>query len=987
MRRKNLFKIFLENGLQYTKRYKSIIDNIGEYSKGNVSFDKDTYFELDPTASIIVNGNLRFNDYKIKNSHTSTYLKMYKNSKLTLSGDWSFYYGADICLFEGAKLSIGSGYANYGAQFRIYDNLTIGNNVMIAHNVVIMDSDFHKICDKNEKKLNKPAPITIGNNVWIGREATILKGVNIGDGAVVAAHSVVTHDVPANSVVAGAPAKIIKRDIKLVPDESDELGKNCNGCMACYNVCPTGAISQIDDEYGFKYPLIDFDKCTNCGLCKKVCPEINRNYPDNYRKPNVYACWNKDEDIRLNSTSGGLFSQFAKFVIKNNGFVAGAIYDADFSVKHFVTDKIVDIERLRQSKYVQSNIGNVFSQIKQRLQNGEQGLFVGTPCQCAALRNFLGDKTDKIFIIDFICAGVNAPFIYKKYLTELEEEYNSKIKQVWFKNKTYGWNNFATKIIFENGKEYIKHFSNDLFMQGFMAGTSYYLRESCYSCSYKTIPRGSDVTLADFWGVDKNCDNEKGTSFVMINSRKGQELFENIKNDIFYYKKNLEQAYNNNLALLIDACKPSVYREFRADAKKLTLDELAKKYYSNYEKIKDEFIFNNEKFDAAILNFWWGNNFGATLTAYALQKILEDLGFTSVLVKYIFGQNPDVYYNKMSDIFARKYLKTTRMYYNIQDMSELNQMVDRFIVGSDQVFRAEYTNDCFFLPFADYEKKKIAFSASFGVSEFNCDKELLSKYKKLFSRFDDVSVRELSGVNVCKNIFKTNAQQIIDPVFALNSKFYEQLINKSERNDKDFIFVYILDADEEITNKINDLCRRYNAKAVYCDENVSVEDWLYLIKNAKHIVTDSFHGACFSAIFNKSFVCLINENRGRDRFDTIIQLLQIPKDAFVEINNFSDFSAFCKIDYESINKKIDYYKKVCIKKLLSVMNLDKEITKRQRKRDRQILKSIYKTGKGKLKNKVKYKLYKVLSKITFGKTKNKFKEKYCKYKERYKNRV
>lgn len=747
--------------------------------------------------------------------------------------------------------------------------------------------------------------------------------------------------------------------------------ERCNACSACVNICPKNAISMKEDVRGFLYPDIDESACINCGMCEKVC-SLGYSFRQT-NEPEILAGMAADE-IRAIASSGGMFPILAEYMIEQGGYVVGAAFSDDFSVRHIVVDKKEDLTKLYGSKYLQSNTGYVYRDVKDLLDRNKSVLFSGTPCQCAGLKTFLQKEYENLILIDLICSGVPSYKLFEKYLRE-QGICIQDINSINFRGKQNGWNYDFCLTIDTKEKTHVTPFSQSSYLNLFNNGIS--IRNSCYNCDFAKINRAGDITLGDFWeieSIDPELNDKKGVSLVLVNTLKGSALLDKIKEKVF-----LKQEQVDNLIYiqprLFYPTEPHVAKDiFWKNISSLTLSE-------NLEKCL------NLKFDAAILNFWWGNNFGATLTAYALQKILEDLGFTSVLVKYIFGQNPDVYYNKMSDIFARKYLKTTRMYYNIQDMSELNQLVDRFIVGSDQVFRAEYTNDCFFLPFADYEKKKIAFSASFGVSEFNCDKELLSKYKKLFSRFDDVSVRELSGVNVCKNIFKTNAQQIIDPVFALNSKFYEQLINKSERNDKDFIFVYILDADEEITNKINDLCRRYNAKAVYCDENVSVEDWLYLIKNAKHIVTDSFHGACFSAIFNKSFVCLINENRGRDRFDTIIQLLQIPKDAFVEINNFSDFSAFCKIDYESINKKIDYYKKVCIKKLLSVMNLDKEITKRQRKRDRQILKSIYKTGKGKLKNKVKYKLYKVLSKITFGKTKNKFKEKYCKYKERYKNRV
>ncbi len=332
------------------------------------------------------------------------------------------------------------------------------------------------------------------------------------------------------------------------------------------------------DELGFEYPKIDKRKCINCGKCLKVCSEILKPLNNNTNKPKVYACWNKEENVRLLSTSGGIFYAFAKTIIQKGGYVCGAIYNKELLVEHIITNRLEDIEKLRQSKYVQSNLNDVFVRIKALLEKGEEVLFVGTPCQCAGLKKYLNKEYDKLWVIDFICLGVNAPLAYKQYLKYLENKYNSKIVSIQFKNKDFGWNTFHTKVVFENGQVYYGQRYQDLFYKGFIGAKSLYFRESCYNCSFKDFPRIADVSLGDFWGVNKKYDADKGTSVVMLNSKKGEDIFNLIKKDLIFYKENFGNVKNGNHAIYISKNTPVEYAKIKKDLHSMGFEEFIKTY-------------------------------------------------------------------------------------------------------------------------------------------------------------------------------------------------------------------------------------------------------------------------------------------------------------------------------------------------------------------------------------------------------------------------
>ena len=312
--------------------------------------------------------------------------------------------------------------------------------------------------------------------------------------------------------------------------------EQCCGCNACGDICPKGAISFPQDEEGFWYPKVDLEKCVNCSMCNKVCPLQNMDKVKSAEKlnpPKVIGGYHKNIAIRFDSTSGGIFSALANAMYKDGGYVSGAIQNPDLTVCNFISNDKSDLARLRSSKYVQSSAIGLYKEIKELLVAGEKVLACGSPCQMGALRTYLGKDYDNLIIVDFLCRATNSPKAYRKYMDMLEKQYGGKIVYVKAKNKEHGWHSLARKVVFDNGKEYYGEGHDDHYRRGYH--WNMFERPSCYDCKFKEIPRYSDITLGDFWGVEKiapELEQNLGTSMVMLNTPKGEAFFEKIKSKI-----------------------------------------------------------------------------------------------------------------------------------------------------------------------------------------------------------------------------------------------------------------------------------------------------------------------------------------------------------------------------------------------------------------------------------------------------------------------
>lgn len=362
--------------------------------------------------------------------------------------------------------------------------------------------------------------------------------------------------------------------------------EDCVGCGACLDSCSRKAISWNTDIEGFWYPVVNDSLCVDCGMCERVCPVLNAgklNRTNEGFVPEVYAAYNTDSEVRFKSTTGGLFSALASKMLESGGHIGGAVWTDDFQAKHIISDTPEDLERLRGSKYFQSDSTGLYSEIKALLNAGEKVLVCGCPCQMAALRSFLHFRDyNDLLIIDFICCSINSPKLFRKYIDSLENIFGGKCTSYHPKNKEYGgWHNFAFKATFDNGAVYVKKGTEDDFTNCFI-GTHIAARPSCFKCRFKSIPRVSDITIADFWGIeniDPEMDSTAGTSLVIINNAKGRTYYDSLGTSVFSKAETLESAAKGNGHLYRSLSKSPINR---------------KKFYS---------ILDKEGFDAAMKKY------------------------------------------------------------------------------------------------------------------------------------------------------------------------------------------------------------------------------------------------------------------------------------------------------------------------------------------------------------------------------------------------
>lgn len=356
--------------------------------------------------------------------------------------------------------------------------------------------------------------------------------------------------------------------------------KDCMGCHACLNICPQGCISMESDSEGFWYPAVDYNKCIECSLCVKACPVINKTTVNN--EPKAYACINNDEKIRLESSSGGIFTLIAEQIIYESGVVFGAGFDDDFELIHSYVETKEELAKFRGSKYVQSKTGDAYHQAKKFLKQGKKVLFTGTPCQIAGLKSYLGQTYENLFCVDIVCHGVPSPKVFRKYVDYQESSVGSSTRRIAFRLKNEGWKRFSVSFLFKNNTEYRQNLRKDLYMRAFLKDVC--LRPSCYACEFKTLHRQSDVTLADFWGIQNmlpEMDDDKGTSLIFVNSDSGHSMLNRIKDKTLCKEVDINQAVKYNSAAIKSAGYNSKRDQFFANLNDVPFDKLVKKYCSD----------------------------------------------------------------------------------------------------------------------------------------------------------------------------------------------------------------------------------------------------------------------------------------------------------------------------------------------------------------------------------------------------------------------
>ena len=394
--------------------------------------------------------------------------------------------------------------------------------------------------------------------------------------------------------------------------------KLCTGCASCSQICPQEAVGMAANDEGFFYPCINTELCSDCGLCRKTCPvnkaisivtiKQNKNecimLNDDSRdkstifgsadlsdkkhlsdkQRNAYACYSKDEDTRSKSSSGGVFTQIAQSILSKNGVIFGAGFDGEFKVRHTYVENEKELDGLRRSKYVQSDTGNTFREARAFLKEGREVLFCGTPCQIAGLKAFLNREYENLLTCDLACHGVPSPKVWRMYLDYIKEKYKSSISAVSFRDKSTGWNSSSMKINFSDGSQYIDRVKKEIFFIGF--GKSIFNRNSCYNCKFRIQNTKADITLADFWGIDKQNDSDfsdnKGVSLVITHNTAGENALSRIRGQVCIKQRTLDEAVQHNPRLVSSVIEPSGRKSFFDDMRAgHGFDRLRRKHMDN----------------------------------------------------------------------------------------------------------------------------------------------------------------------------------------------------------------------------------------------------------------------------------------------------------------------------------------------------------------------------------------------------------------------
>lgn len=357
----------------------------------------------------------------------------------------------------------------------------------------------------------------------------------------------------------------------------------CYSCRSCLLSCPKNAIEMVENEEGFLYPDVNHEKCIDCGICVKRCPAMNPPVRENFTQTSK-TVWLKDAEKLLQSTSGGLFAGLAERVLEDGGVVFGAAYDEELNVVQTVVESEGDLWRLKGSKYVESQTGDSFKKARELLESGRKVFYSGTPCQIAGLKKYLAKEYENLFTADLICHGVPSQKLWRKYLEWLGGRTGGRIIYYGFRDKDVGGWSCGGKTKTKTKTKTIDG-SCDPYYASFLRGDTY--RESCYSCPFSSMNRPGDVTLGDFWGIEKfhpEIDRTKGVSCVIVNSWKGMKLLEDCSNKFHLIDSTLEEVSAGNKNLRHPSERKSIRDEIYDG-----IDGNLNVYFSKFKR-EDEFL-------------------------------------------------------------------------------------------------------------------------------------------------------------------------------------------------------------------------------------------------------------------------------------------------------------------------------------------------------------------------------------------------------------
>lgn len=687
----------------------------------------------------------------------------------------------------------------------------------------------------------------------------------------------------------------------------------CSGCTACKAICPRDAIAMVADEEGFLRPQVDAIKCVGCHFCERACPALHPGESD--PSPTCYAAYTKDENLRLKSSSGGIFTELARPIIESGGVVFGCAWKRPQLVAiHAKAETMDELAAMRGSKYVQSDLRETFREAKAALQAGRQVLFSGTPCQIAGLNAFLGKMYVNLLTVEVICHGAPSPKLFARYKGEVIKRAGRQSApiDVSFREKGGGWRHRGITLLFADGTLHREPEERNGYLKAFLGRMM--LRPSCYVCMATNGRSGADITLGDFWGIENVCpsmDDNRGITLILVHTKRGSSCMTETIARVALVEVPWQQAVAANPSY----CAPRSMNPKRKRFMRLLTHSDVDCAYLKMFKYDHMHTFKNlgkglikrclgihrwrsrrRVGIVTVVESYLFTNYGSLMQHYALCKVLTRLGYGAsrmvvrhwkdvcrdvfLTLKYRGGLilnrfglirvNPNVrksaelvlYLNKKFRAFHRKHFNVTR---NRTDCFTL------YIAGSDQIW-TNLTNRVL-LSEVPSRAVRISYAASADWKICENSSEWRVKARQRLKDFDAISVREQAGVKLLSEIFPDRKIfHAIDPVMLLTGADYQTLAMSRAIFSRPTLFVYLLNIRTESDLQIEHyevLARELGCELKilgiqeaerYIPEKyvlyLSPEAFLSAYRDARYIVTNSFHGTVFALLFEKSFLSI-----------------------------------------------------------------------------------------------------------------------------------
>ena len=608
--------------------------------------------------------------------------------------------------------------------------------------------------------------------------------------------------------------------------------------------------------------------------------------------------------IRGESSSGGAFTIFASEILSRGGAVCGAVLDREMNCFYRVVTDEAGLSALRGSKYVKAKLTVDFlAEMRAVLGAGRPLLFAGTPCQVAAVKRIFRKESANLHLIDLVCNGAPRIDLFHRYLDD--NWGRSNVAEFEFRSKARGWRfgHALVHITLKDGQEIWRDSTEDEYMQAMAA--KYSLCDGCFNCPYATSERVGDVTLCDFWHVEPRWDDGMGTSGIMLNSEKGFAWFCGVR-DAFARVEEFPVAYlaARQPRLRSRLIPRAGIRTFRA-----VLDEGGSLRQAVEHAKADTFR------SVAILNFHWETtNFGAVLTAYALNHALNGMGYEARNVDF----KPDLPRvaakpaNAGFEGFRRRHLLMTDPVSSIKGLRGLNASYGSFLVGSDQVWNPKLTGwfrDVYWLSFVKTGRRRISVAASFG-----CDP--IQEYgrrtlRRLLGAFDAVSVRESSAATALGGI-GVPVVQVADPVFLLTRDEWMDLVpprHLSAQMAKPVWYVVNRSGEQLVMDYLGRQSASFRMQCHRLDANISIEDWLDEIAHASLVIADSFHAICFALIFRRPFVAIGVGGGKMERLRGLLEMVGLADRFFVSADKMPSADKLSEsVDTPALERVLDGFR-------------------------------------------------------------------------------